>query len=259
MLDDAFNFLRLRGLEGRHWTSPEPLPLLSTEGYHKSSLSSFTVEVKQRRYGEPRNFASPKLLVWSAADQGGLSRLAPLYDSYLSERASLHQEDLEVFLQSLAYTLSNRRHHLNWRSFAVLTSASDLSHIASSFSKPLRTTANPKLAYLFTGQGAQYAGMAQDLMRYPLFYASLKRSEMYFNQLGSSWSLKSKLFHRSTRSSLTLVAELSKPEALSLINRAEYSQPICTAIQIALVDLLRSLKIEPSVVLGHSSGEIAAA
>jgi acyl transferase domain-containing protein len=43
------------------------------------------------------------------------------------------------------------------------------------------------------------------------------------------------------------------------IHRPECSQPLCTALQIALVDLLRSFGCLPSAVLGHSSGEIAAA
>ena len=45
----------------------------------------------------------------------------------------------------------------------------------------------------------------------------------------------------------------------SRVNDPEFSQPICTALQIALVDLYQSLGIVPSVVVGHSSGEIAAA
>lgn len=45
----------------------------------------------------------------------------------------------------------------------------------------------------------------------------------------------------------------------SRINDAEFSQPLCTALQIALVNLLASWKIHPSNVVGHSSGEIAAA
>lgn len=43
------------------------------------------------------------------------------------------------------------------------------------------------------------------------------------------------------------------------INRPEASQPLCTALQIALVELLHSFGILPAVVMGHSSGEIAAA
>ena len=37
------------------------------------------------------------------------------------------------------------------------------------------------------------------------------------------------------------------------------SQPACNAVQLALTDLLRSWGLQPSAVVGHSSGEIAAA
>lgn len=43
------------------------------------------------------------------------------------------------------------------------------------------------------------------------------------------------------------------------INRPEFSQPLCTALQIALVELLGTFNIFPDAVAGHSSGEIAAA
>jgi acyl transferase domain-containing protein len=53
--------------------------------------------------------------------------------------------------------------------------------------------------------------------------------------------------------------ELKKPAVKSRLSSAELSQPLCTAIQIALVDTMKSLAIMPSAVVGHSSGEIAAA
>ena len=43
------------------------------------------------------------------------------------------------------------------------------------------------------------------------------------------------------------------------INLPQFSQPLCTALQIALVELLKSFHIAPVAVVGHSSGEIAAA
>lgn len=43
------------------------------------------------------------------------------------------------------------------------------------------------------------------------------------------------------------------------IHDPKYSQPLTTALQIALYELLRTFNISPSVVIGHSSGEIAAA
>ena len=59
--------------------------------------------------------------------------------------------------------------------------------------------------------------------------------------------------------SLTYADELQKNAESSLVNRPYISQPATTAIQIALINLLRSWHIEPTAVIGHSSGEIAAA
>jgi acyl transferase domain-containing protein len=59
--------------------------------------------------------------------------------------------------------------------------------------------------------------------------------------------------------SWSLIDELLKTDNESRINEAEISQPATTAIQIALVDLLESFSIRPSRVVGHSSGEVAAA
>lgn len=53
--------------------------------------------------------------------------------------------------------------------------------------------------------------------------------------------------------------ELLKAGAESRLDEAQFSQPLCTAIQVCLVNLFRSLNIFPSAVVGHSSGEIAGA
>src|SRR5690348_6169805 len=53
--------------------------------------------------------------------------------------------------------------------------------------------------------------------------------------------------------------ELLQPEALSSLSKAEFSQPLCAAVQVALVNLLRGWGVLPAAVMGHSSGEIAAA
>ncbi len=52
---------------------------------------------------------------------------------------------------------------------------------------------------------------------------------------------------------------LCNSDGKNLLLQAEFSQPLCTALQIALVDLLATWSITPSAVMGHSSGELAAA
>ncbi|RYP65138.1 hypothetical protein DL769_006417 [Monosporascus sp. CRB-8-3] len=59
--------------------------------------------------------------------------------------------------------------------------------------------------------------------------------------------------------SWALAEEMTSSTDASRILRAEISQPLTTALQIALVDLLRASGIAFNAVVGHSSGEIAAA
>ncbi|KAL9030033.1 MAG: hypothetical protein Q9180_006954 [Flavoplaca navasiana] len=57
----------------------------------------------------------------------------------------------------------------------------------------------------------------------------------------------------------SILDELSKTKDQSNIDQAQYSQPLCTALQIGLVTLLRSWGLQIAAVVGHSSGEIGAA
>ena len=58
---------------------------------------------------------------------------------------------------------------------------------------------------------------------------------------------------------LMVLVELTKSQEASNLDDPALSQPACTALQVALVDITRSWGIFPSAVVGHSSGEIAAA
>ena len=58
---------------------------------------------------------------------------------------------------------------------------------------------------------------------------------------------------------LVFLDEILKPKSRSRLSEAEFSQPCCTAIQIALVDLFKAWNVKPAAVVGHSSGEIGAA
>lgn len=97
---------------------------------------------------------------------------------------------------------------------------------------------------IFTGQGAQWATMGKQLyISNPLFRKSIDDCENSISTLpdSPSWSLKEEL--------------LADPSRLS---EAAISQPICTALQIALVDLLQAAGVKLDAVVGHSSGEMAA-
>ncbi|EEY15605.1 lovastatin nonaketide synthase [Verticillium alfalfae VaMs.102] len=74
--------------------------------------------------------------------------------------------------------------------------------------------------------------------------ASLFAADRYLRGIGCAWSL---------------VGELLQDESRSRVADAAFSQPLCTALQVGLVDVLAAWGVRPAAVLGHSSGEIAAA
>jgi acyl transferase domain-containing protein len=95
-------------------------------------------------------------------------------------------------LDSLAYTLAARRTHMLWRSFAIV--ADDFSETqdgATGFNpvKPKRSSTGATLAFVFTGQGAQYSGMGWDLVQYHVFANTLRRIDSIYSSFGCKWSI----------------------------------------------------------------------
>lgn len=72
-------------------------------------------------------------------------------------------------------------------------------------------------------------------------------------------SVRIRLFAFLDKANQSTEEELSQTKEKSQLHQAHISQPACTAIQLALVNLLQSWGIRPHAVTGHSSGEIAAA
>lgn len=142
--------------------------------------------------------SAPRLLVWSAADASATKRMLQEYDHYYYTHIAGRRHKLD----QLAYTLAARRSIMPWRSFSVVEGYDDIPDPEAksesiqklgrslSMEKPLRVNSvKNDVALVFTGQGAQYAGMGLELMRYPIFSQSLRRSDAIFGSLGSDWSL----------------------------------------------------------------------
>ncbi|KAL9074826.1 MAG: hypothetical protein Q9161_001964 [Pseudevernia consocians] len=164
ILDDAYNFLRLRGLTGNHCTTKEPAAGESLSQYTRTLTHNIIQQAADPDHPELR----PKLLVWSVADEGGIARLTEEYSTFMTQVASsLTPTEASVYLESLAYTLAARRTSLSWKSFVLASSLQELQNIAPKMSKPVRSKENPKLGFVFTGQGAQFAEMAKELMVFP--------------------------------------------------------------------------------------------
>ncbi|KAJ5389914.1 polyketide synthase [Penicillium cataractarum] len=191
---------------------------------------------------------NPKLFVLSAPAESALYRMMDRSGNFIRTKLA---QNMPIPFDQLAFTLSDRRSKFQWKAFSVASSTNELAESLSPAvqqkqqQQPVHAPQRARLTFVFTGQGAQYAQMGIELWKYPVFRASIEAADLYLGtELGSGWSV---------------VAELTANETASQINQAHLSQPLCTVLQIALIDLLRSWEVTPDSVVGHSSGEIAAA
>ncbi|KAH6042747.1 hypothetical protein HBI54_128330 [Parastagonospora nodorum] len=185
-----------------------------------------------------------RLFVVSANDKAAADEAMKNLGIYLEQRPEIFQNDL---LSNLAYTLGQRKSLHSWRMAISASSAVELvESLSSGRISPIKQDIEAlRLGWVFTGQGAQWWAMGRELYhQYPIYASSLDRASSHLSSIGAPFSL---------------IEELAKDEQSTRVNVAHVSQPACTAIQLALVELLCSWKISPSAVVGHSSGEIAAA
>jgi acyl transferase domain-containing protein len=113
---------------------------------------------------------------------------------------------------------------------------------------------SPLVNFVFTGQGAQWPGMGKGLMEeFTSFAEDMHELDVVLAKLPHPpvWTITGELSWESTRN-------LTEEERAKRFQQAEFSQPLCTAVQLGLINLLRRWNITPSAVVGHSSGEIAA-
>ena len=200
----------------------------------------------------PTNLASEACLVgpwtFSAKTDDSLLALIQAFATYIRSNPTVSLDDLAWILQT------KRTHHSHKAFFSGATRQRLLAfmdkHVeaaeAGVQAHPINVNEIPGVLGVFTGQGAQWASMGKQLiLGCRLFRESIENCERSLACLpdAPTWSL---------------TQELMADEVSSRLSEAALSQPLCTAIQIAMVDLIAAAGIKLDAAVGHSSGEIAA-
>nr|AIW82282.1 PuwE [Cylindrospermum alatosporum CCALA 988] len=189
------------------------------------------------------------LLTLSAKNQSALAELAQSYQEYL-------QAHPEISLADICFTANTGRSHFDHRLAVVAASPVELQEHLQNFAagkeafgllhNQVTQRQQPKIAFLFTGQGSQYLDMGRQLYdTQPIFRQTLDRCD--------------EILRPYLEKPLLEVLYPQSPLNSQSLDETAYTQPALFALEYALYELWRSWGIKPNAVVGHSLGEYVAA
>ena len=213
------------------------------DGFHGLDDRDIAEAVRQHSSSE----TLPLPLVLSAVTPDALAAQAARLADYLTGHP-------ETPLADVAYTLATGRAALDRRAVVTASSLSaaiaDVRALASgdlpatAVTGRARVASGGKVAFVFPGQGSQWAGMCVDLLdTHPVFAARIAECEKALTP-HVDWSLISVLRN-----------DVDAPG----LDRVDVVQPVLWAVMVALAALWQDAGVLPDTVIGHSQGEIAAA
>ncbi|OSC41362.1 type I polyketide synthase [Mycobacterium decipiens] len=194
---------------------------------------------------ENRRFS---VLPLSARSPAALVEIADLYRDWLSAHP-------EATLSDVCFTAGVGRSHLEHRAALVVNSTESAIEVLGALADDRPAPGlvrgvcadTPKTAWLFPGQGSQFAGMARELFETePVFAETMTRCAAAVAEVLE-------------RPMLDVIFDADSPDSQETLRQTCYAQPALFAVEMGLARLWQSWGFEPDVVLGHSVGQYSAA
>ncbi len=225
--------------EAREWTGAPRRAAVSAFGGSGTNSHLILEQPPRRPAAQQAPTSGPSLVVVSARSQAALAEARQRMAS------ALEQSPLDEVARASALT---RAHHPLRCAVVAEEGAAAIewlrgpgAAVAPGFVGAAPRRGGPRLAFVFSGQGSQYEGMGRGLLSWaPVVSAVVDRCDAAILEV-SGFSVR----------------ELLESGA-SLLDTAR-AQPALFALQVALAEQLRAWGVTPSVVVGHSVGELAAA
>jgi myxalamid-type polyketide synthase MxaC len=179
------------------------------------------------------------VLALSAKSAPALDQLWERYERFLADPERPAWPDV-------CFTANSGRNHFQSR-LAIIAPSADEARSASAvvIRGGADGTVQPKVAFLFTGQGSAYENMGRQL------YDTQPSYRGWIDQCGR---ILEPLMDRPLLE--VLFGSSGRAEALE---QTQYAQPALFALEYALARLWRTWGVEPALLLGHSLGEYVAA
>ncbi|MEO3768213.1 SDR family NAD(P)-dependent oxidoreductase [Streptomyces sp. B5E4] len=236
--------------EQRPWTLDEERPRragISSFGMSGTNAHVIIEQAQEPEHEQETAEPAAGVVVWpiSGHTPQAVADQAARLHSHLSEHA-------EITPAQAAHGLISTRSALGHRAVVVGGERDELLDGLAAFAagqpsaRVVSGTVRPggKTVFVFPGQGAQWAGMAADLIETePVFAQAIADCEAALAVYADDWSLTD---------------VLADPEG-ALLERVDVVQPALFAVMVSLARLWQHHGISPDAVIGHSQGEIAAA